>query len=105
MCRHTLAKDEKVLHTQRPAHLGTRLATYHDRLDTRQIAFWVLGKLVKKHLADNCAKYGVAKKLQSLVGCQSVLGTGSVRKRPQKQILVGELVVDPLLAAFYNRKQ
>ena len=98
MRRHPLAENQKLLHPQRLADLRARLAADDHRLDLRQVAFEVLGVLVKKQLADHRAEDGIPQKLQPFVGGQAVLGARSVGQGSLQQLDVVKLVADPLLA-------
>ena len=100
MRRHPLAQDEELLHPQRLADLGAGLAADDDRLDLRQVPFQILGILVEEHLADHGPEDRVAEELQPFVGGQAVLGPRGVRQRRPQEVLVRELVADPLFAAF-----
>ena len=57
-----------------------------------------------EQFADHRAEDGVAEELQPLVRGQAVFGPRGVRQGRQQQVLVLELIADPLLKLLQKRE-
>ena len=100
---HSLAEDEKLLHSQRFADLRAGLSADDHRLDLGQVSLEILGILMKEELANHRPENGVAQEFQPLVGGQTVFGAGGVGQGGLQQILVRKTITDSLLAVGYQR--
>ena len=100
MRRHPFAQHQKLAQPKRLADLRARLPADDDRLELRQVAFELLGKLLEQLLADDQAEDRVAEKLQPLVRRQPMIGPGGVRQRRVQQLRIAKPIAEPLLAAL-----
>ena len=98
--RHSFAQHEELAQAQRLADLRARLPADDDRLELRQVAFQLIGKLLEQLLADDQAQDRVAEKLQPLVRRQPVVGARGVGQRRVEQLRIAEPIAEPLLAAL-----
>ena len=101
MRRHSLAENQEFFQAQFAADLRAGRAADDDRFDLRQIAFEILGILVKQNFTHDGAENRVAQEFQSLVGGQPVQGAGGMGQSRAQEKLVAEHVVDATLATGY----
>ena len=73
MACHPLAENQELLQAQFAADFCTGLAADAHRFDAGEIAFQIFRKLMEKRLADHRTQNSIAKKLQSLIGDQSMI--------------------------------
>src|SRR5438067_566215 len=99
---HPFAQEEKISQVQLATDPRAGTPADHGRLDFCQIAFLVIGETLEELFADDQPQDRVAQELESFVGGQARIRTGSVRQGGAKERRLAEAVLNRLLALLQN---